>query len=137
MSYYSYLTTSQKIKYISGWIAVAAAVICGLWLLSLLFRMDCRTNEEVVSGIVYDASFDEIISGNTNFKIRAAAEMPTDEKTSSTYCLPKGSQYEELIREAAGDKNVKVKVTAHKFFEVKNAIWDCPETIEVERITGE
>lgn len=115
-------------------IAIIALVAIPLFLIAKLMCIDFRTQEEVVSGIVYDASFDEMISGNTNFKIRAAAEMYTDENTSATYCLPRGSKYEELIRKAAGDKTVKVKVTAHKFFEIKNTVVDCPETVEVEEI---
>lgn len=120
-----------------GWVLLVALAAGSLFLIAKIMCIDFRTQDEIVSGIVYDASFDELISGNTNFKIRAAAEMYTDENTSATYCLPRGSKYEELIRKAAGDKTVKVKVTAHKFFEVKNTVVDCPETVEVEEIVEE
>lgn len=125
------------IKLAGVYIFMVAVAGLGLFGLAKLFCISWMASEDVVSGIVYDATFDEIISGNTNFKIRASAEMYADKDTSATYCLPRGSQYEELIRKAAADKRIKVTVIAHKFFMVKNAIWDCPETIEVKELTNE
>ncbi len=61
-------------------IAVAGAVIWGVWALS---HLSWQASEEVVSGIVYDAHFDDWPAHNTTFKIRAAAEMAVTEDTLS------------------------------------------------------
>ena len=112
-------------------VIIAAAVIFGIIFLG---RICCNPSEEIVSGIVYDAEFDTWPKGNTSFKVRASAEMAVTEDTSKTYCLPPNSPYEELVREAAADKDVKVVVRAKKFsVRLRDDVFTCIDNVEVTR----
>lgn len=91
--------------------APIALVIQGIWFLA---HLRVHLSEDVVSGIVYNASFDEWPNNKTCFSVRAAAEMAVTEDTSPRYCLPAGSQYTDIVRKAAEDKNVKVVVKVKK-----------------------
>ncbi len=110
-------------------IAVAGAVIWGVWALS---HLSWQASEEVVSGIVYDAHFDDWPAHNTTFKIRAAAEMAVTEDTSPTYCLPSGSQYEGVVREAAENKDIKVIVRVKQMPpHFREGVFKCEDNVEV------
>ena len=112
-------------------VAIAGAVICGVW---VLFHVDWKMSEEVVSGIVYDATFDDWPGHNTIFKIRASAEMAVTEGTSPTYCLPSGSQYESIVREAAEDKDIKVVVKVKQMpLHFRKSAFRCEDNVEVTK----
>lgn len=112
-------------------VAIAGAVIWGIW---ALCHLSWKSSEEVVSGIVYDAHFDDWPGHNTTFKIRAAAEMAVTEGTSSTYCLPSGSQYESIIREAAEDKDIKVIVRVKQMSpHFREGVFKCEDNVEVTK----
>lgn len=111
--------------------AIAGAVIWGIW---ALFHLSWQASEAVVSGIVYDAHFDDWPAHNTTFKIRAAAEMAVTEGTSPTYCLPSGSQYESIIREAAEDKDIKVVVRVKQMLpHFREGVFKCEDNVEVTK----
>lgn len=116
-------------------LAIAGAVIWGVW---ALFHLGWKTSEDVVSGIVYNARFDDWPGHNTTFKIRAAAEMAVTEGTSPTYCLPRGSQYESIIREAAEDKDIKVVVRVKQMpLHFRESVFRCEDNVEVTKKGGE
>lgn len=110
-------------------IAIIGFIIWGVW---ALFHLSWQSSEEVVSGIVYDAHFNDWPAENTTFKVRAAAEMAVTEDTSPTYCLPKGSQYESIVREAAEDKSIKVIVKVKPMPpHFKEGVFKCEDNVEV------
>ena len=112
-------------------IAIVGAVIWGVW---ALFHFSWQASEEVVSGIVYDAHFDDWPAHNTTFKIRAAAEMAVTEGTSPTYCLPSGSQYESVVREAAENKDIKVIVKVKQMPpHFREGVFKCEDNVEVAK----
>ncbi len=113
-------------------VAIAGVVIWGLW---ALFHLSWQASEEVVSGIVYDAHFDDWPAHNTTFKIRAAAEMAVTEDTSPTYCLPIGSQYENIVREAAENKDIKVVVKVKQMpLHFREGVFKCEDNVEVTKM---
>lgn len=112
-------------------IAIVGAIIWGVW---ALFHFSWQASEEVVSGIVYDARFDDWPAHNTTFKIRAAAEMAVTEETSPTYCLPSGSQYESIVREAAENKDIKVIVKVKQMPpHFREGVFKCEDNVEVTK----
>lgn len=112
-------------------VAIASAVIWGIW---ALFHLSWQSSEEVVSGIVYDAHFNDWPANNTTFKIRAAAEMAVTEGTSPEYCLPSGSQYESVVREAAEDKDIKVVVKVKQMPpHFRESVFKCEDNVEVTK----
>lgn len=112
-------------------VAVIGAVIWGIW---ALFHLSWQASEEVVSGIVYDAHFNDWPANNTTFKIRAAAEMAVTEETSPTYCLPSGSQYESVVREAAENKDIKVIVRVKQMPpHFREGVFKCEDNVEVTK----
>lgn len=112
-------------------VAIAGAVIWGFW---ALFHLSWQASEEVVSGIVYDAHFNDWPAHNTTFKIRAAAEMAVTEGTSPTYCLPSGSQYESIVREAAENKDIKVIVKVKQMPpHFREGVFKCEDNVEVTK----
>lgn len=68
----------DKIKFA----AIAGAVILGVW---ALCHLSWKFSEDVVSGIVYDAHFDDWPAHNTTFKVRAAAEMAMSLRTQARH----------------------------------------------------
>lgn len=112
-------------------IAAFGVIIWGIW---ALLHFSMQLSEEVVSGIVYDAHFDDWPAHNTTFKIRAAAEMAVTEETSPTYCLPSGSQYESIVREAAENKDVKVVVKVKQMPpHFREGAFKCEDNVEVTK----
>lgn len=89
-----------------------------------------QSSTDVVSGIVYNTGNDNFISGSTTFSVRAAVDTYVTAENQSSYCVPAGSQYIPLINKAAADKNVKVVVTAHKYFAIQSP-WACNPNITV------
>jgi hypothetical protein len=88
-------------------------------------------SEDLVSGIVYNNVNSKLISGNTSFEVRAAADMYADENTSEIYCLPPNSQYIPLVKKAAADKKVRVVVSTKKDFKIMLP-WQCMDNVVVE-----
>lgn len=86
-----------------------------------------------VSGIVYNTTNDNAISGNTRFSIRAGENTPVTEENQSSYCLPGNSPYKELVNKAAADKRIKVQVTTKKGFWFK-APWTCVDNVIVTEV---
>ena len=112
-------------------IAIIGAII---WVVWAVFHFSMQLSEEVVSGIVYDAHFDDWPAHNTTFKIRAAAEMAVTEETSPTYCLPSGSQYESVVREAAENKDIKVIVKVKQMPpHFREGVFKCEDNVEVTK----
>lgn len=112
---------------------VIVMIIGGIFGVYKLLNMSWQAKEQVVSGIVYDASFDEWPGNNTTFKVRASVEMAVTEQTSETFCLPPDSQYIDIIRKAAEDKSVKVVVRVKKTKpHQRKSFWSCDDNTEVE-----
>lgn len=111
-------------------IVIIIGVVFGIYNLDII---SWQGSEQVVSGIVYDARFDEVLGGNTRFKVRASAEMAVTEETSPTYCLPPDSEYIDIVRKAAEDKSIKVVVRVHKRQpHRRKTFWGCDDNTEVE-----
>jgi hypothetical protein len=92
-----------------------------------------KPSNEVVSGIVYNTTNDNFVSGATRFSVRASEDTYVSEENRSTYCLPKNSPYKELVNQAAQDKRIKVVVSANKFFALK-APWTCMNNVTVTKV---
>lgn len=114
-------------------LGMGAVVALILALPVLVFFSNWEMSEDNVSGIVYNTTNNSVISGNTNFSIRASEDTFISEENRSSYCLPPNSQYIELVNEAARDKTIKIQVTSAKGFWFKMP-WTCIDNITVERI---
>ena len=99
---------------------------------SIFFVRFSGRNEEV-SGIVYNTSYNHLISGNATFSVRAGIDTYVSQENQSTYCLPPNSPYLALVRKAAADKNVKVIVTTDKYFSIQ-APWTCHNNVKVTEV---
>lgn len=119
-------TSDKWAVYIGG-----GATLIIILVVILLPFIKWEISEDLVSGIVYDNTNNQMISGNTSFKIRAASEMATNEKTSRTYCLPPNSPYIDLVKRAAADKSLRVVVKTDKVFTLKWP-WECVPNVTVE-----
>ena len=119
-----------------GFIEVVVALFVVALVIGLIFATFCvrfKLSNEVVSGIVYNTTNDRAISGATCFGVRASEATYVNEETRSTYCIPGNSEYKELVNKAAGDKNIKVKVEARKYFTVK-APWTVYPNVSVTEV---
>ena len=96
---------------------IVSIIVLGL-IFSMLF-VRFKLSNEVVSGIAYNTTNNRFISNATCFGVRASEATYVNKKTESSYCLPPNSPYIELVNKAAGDKNVRIKVVAKKYFVVK------------------
>lgn len=103
-----------------------------LLVLSVIF-IDFDYSNERVSGIVYNTKNDTLISGSTTFSVRASEDTYVSEENISSYCLPKNSEYIELVNQAAEDKNIKVVVTTKRYFVIK-APWTCIDNVKVTEV---
>lgn len=110
------------------------ALVIGLPVIALFVRV--QTSNEVVSGIVYDATFNSFLGNKTCFKVRASENMAVSETTSSTYCLNDESPYKAIIEKASRDKSVKVVVKRNKFFGLVSP-FRAVDNVEVEEIKKE
>lgn len=114
---------------VAGCIVTIGAIIFVVWALA---HLSWKNGEDIVSGIIYNAQFNDFPAGNTTFQVRASVEMAVTEETSPTYCLPKGSQYESIVREAAEDKSIKVIVKVKPMSpHFKEGVFKCEDNIEV------
>lgn len=116
---------------------VAIFVFFALLFVGFIMAIACiniKLSNEVVSGIVYNTTYDKAISGNTNFSIRAGENTPVTEENKSTYCLPPDSEYTDLIKRAAEDKRIKVVVTANKYGIKLAAPWTCINNVTVTEV---
>lgn len=112
-------------------ITLVIVVILGLFIGAIFLKW--QPSQEVVSGIVYNTKNDTFIGGNTKFSVRAAVDTYVSEENESSYCVPNGSPYKDIINRAAVDKNIKVKVTADKYFGFA-APWTCVPNVKVEEV---
>ena len=84
-----------------------------------------------VSGVAYNVKNDEFPIGNTSFSIRASENTYITEENKSSYCLPKGSEYIELVNKAAENKDIKLIVKTERGFWWK-APFTCIDNVTVE-----
>lgn len=110
--------------------ATAAITVVVILFIGLLFCHRWEWSEDNVSGVVYNTTNNAIISGNTDFKVRAAVDTYINEDNESSYCLPPNSPYKELVNKAAADKSVRIIVTTKKGFWLK-APWTCINNVTV------
>ena len=113
------------------WVAIMVVVIAIPVILLTCMRWEW--SEDNVSGVVYNASNNTIISGNTTFSVRAAVDTYVSSENRSSYCLPPDSEYIGLVNEAARDKNIIVQVTTKRGFWWKMP-WTCINNITVVRV---
>lgn len=104
-------------------------VVAPIW---LLMSVKWEPSAQNVSGIVYNVSNDAFISGNTYFSVRASENTYVSEENKSSYCLPPGSKYIELVNKAAENKDIKVVVKTSKVFTFK-APWACVDNVTVTK----
>lgn len=108
---------------------VAGLLTAGLF---LLICIHWQPSEELVSGIVYNNKNDKFISHNTSFYIRAGVDTYINETNETGYCLPPGSPYIPIVKEAAEDKSIRVVVKANKKFQIMWP-WQCMDNVVVEK----
>lgn len=94
--------------------------------------IDVNFGDNVASGVVYNASFNKWPSGRATFGIRATENTVITQENASTFCLPKGSKYTELIRKAAEDKSVKL-VVEKKSGIYWHVIFGCSDNVIVRK----
>lgn len=102
-------------------LGVISVIIFFLALFLSIFFLRFQTSQSVVSGIVYDTTNNQFISGNTNFCIRAGINTYVGSQTNQTcYCLPPHSPYINLINKATQDKTIKVIVTSNPYIVIQS-----------------
>lgn len=109
---------------------IALVVLAFIALIPILIFSHVEWAEQNVSGIVYNTTNNSVISGNTEFSIRAAVDTYVSEENQSSYCLPPNSPYKELVNKAAANKEIKVQVTTKKGFWFKLP-WTCIDNVTV------
>lgn len=114
-------------------IGALAILVLVLGFIFAIFFVRFKLSNETVSGIVYNTTNDRFISGATCFGVRASEATYVNEETKSTYCIPKNSEYKDLVNRAAADKRVKVTVTAKKYFTIK-APWTVYPNVTVQEV---
>jgi len=121
-----------------GFIEEAMMVIMGIFSVGLILLLvlapfiKWQPSEDLVSGIVYNNTNNSWPNGNTSFSIRASTDTYVNAKNESSYCLPKGSPYIPLVKEAAANKDVKVVVTTKKVFKLASP-FTCVDNVVVTR----
>lgn len=118
---------------ILGLLTAAGVVIGGVWFLACI---QFEAGEQSVSGVVYNTSNNNFLSGNTTFSIRASEDTYVSEENRSSYCIKKDSPYVELVNKASKDKTLKVIVTTEKYFVIAGAPWECNSKVKVELANG-
>lgn len=111
---------------------IGISLVVLLIVMAMLF-LRFKTNNEVVSGIVYNTTNDSLLAGNTKFSVRASENTYVSEENQSSYCLPPNSPYKELVNKAAENKNIKVIVTKTKFIALQ-APWTCRDNVKVMEV---
>lgn len=102
-----------------------------LCLFLAMFCVRFQASQSVVSGIVYNTETNSAISGKTTFAIRASVDTYISQDNESYFCLPAHSPYESLIEKAAANKNIKVIVTAGKYFAIQSP-FTCQSNVTVK-----
>lgn len=127
------MKSNQK-GYVEDWLPglLIFVFIIGLIFCALFVRF--KLSNEIVSGIVYNTTNDRAISGATCFSVRAGENTPVTEENQSSYCIPAGSPYKDLVNKAAADKRVKVTVEAHKYGLTIKAPWEVIPNVTVVEI---
>lgn len=97
------------------------------------FFVRFHASQSEVSGIVYNTEISHAISGKTTFSVRAGVDTYVSENNESDFCLPKGSKYLALVEKAANDKNIKVDVTANKYFAIQSP-FTCHDNVIVTEV---
>lgn len=115
-----------------GFIEVIGVLFFTLLFLALFF-VGFKGSNERVSGVVYNTSNDSLIAGNTYFSVRASEDTYVSQENRSSYCLPPNSPYIDLVNRAAENKEIKVVVTAEKYFAIK-APWTCIDNVKVTEV---
>ena len=124
----------MKILNSNSILVIIVTIIVGC-LLYLGASMDLNTSNKVVSGIVYNASFNNWPADVTRFSIRATENTVVTSENVSKFCLPKNSEYNFLIKKAAENKEIKLIVETKKslFFHEPFACSDSLKIIEKKR----
>lgn len=120
----------------SGFIEVIGALFVLAVIVGIVFSIffvRFKLSNETVSGIAYNTTNNRFISDATCFSVRAGENTPVTEENQSTYCLPPNSPYKELVNRAAGDKRIKIRVNANKYFTVKLP-WTVYPNVTVEEV---
>lgn len=125
------LSNNEKGFIEEGGVFIMVAIVVFLFISA--FFVSFKASNEVVSGIAYNTTNDSIISGNTNFSVRAAVDTYVTEENQSSYCLPPNSPYKALVNKAAQDKRIKIVVTAKKYFAIQ-APWTCKDNVTVTEV---
>lgn len=117
-------------------IAGVVGSLIGVWLIFQgiygLTKIRWQTSNKVVSGIAYNVESDKWISGATTFSIRASEDTFVSEENKSSFCLPKGSEYIDLVKRAAEDKTIKLIVTSEKInFHFAEGATTCVDNVKV------
>lgn len=111
-----------------------AWVLIPVLLIHTVLRIRFQPSEHVVSGIAYNVENDVWISGATKFSIRASVDTYVSEENKSSYCVPKGSPYIELINEAAQDKSIILIIRSAKVSPtLAEGVTTCYPNVTVER----
>lgn len=119
-----------------GFIEVLGALFVLLFIVAFFFAVffvRFKFSNEIVSGIVYNTTNERALSGATCFSVRASVDTYVNQNNESSYCIPGNSPYKALVNRAAANKNIKVDVTAHKYFTVK-APWHVVNNVTVTEI---
>lgn len=119
-----------------GFIEVVGALIVALLVIGFFALLLCirfKGSQEVVSGIAYNTTNNSFISGNTHFSVRAGIDTYVNQNNESDYCLPPHSPYIALVNRAAENKDIKIVVTAKKYFAIQ-APWTCRANITVTEV---
>ena len=126
-------------KYQKGFTEILALVAGFLTLATLFFGfiflvagIRVEMSEQSVSGVAYNTTHNAWLSGNTRFSIRAAENTLVTEENQSSYCLPPGSPYIELVDKASKNKDIKLVITTEKVFTYVMPPWTCIENVKVE-----
>lgn len=111
-------------------IVLIVVALIGIVLLAL-FVIKIEFGDQNVSGIAYNVKNNEWPVGNTSFSIRAAVDTVVTEENQSSYCLPAGSPYIDLVNKAAENKEIKLVVKTERGLWFK-APWTCIDNVTVK-----
>jgi cytochrome P450 len=104
-----------------------------IMIILVLLGLRVETLEQNVSGIAYNVTNNNWLSGNSRFSIRASVDTLITEENQSSYCLPPGSPYIALINQSAENKDIKLSVKITKVFTVTSP-WGCVDNVTVTRV---
>lgn len=99
----------------------------------LIFFVRFHASQSEVSGIVYNTEANHLVNGNTTFSVRAGIDTYVGSQNQSNFCLPPHSPYTALVEKAANNKNIKVDITANKYFAIQSP-FTCRANVIVKEI---